>query len=93
MVQAKRFLLRLFFTIEIMVFIFIYFFGTQGLQVVMGMRKENGMLAFQTRQLQDEVDVLKEKITTWKSDPFHKEKAAREQLHMARPYDEVYFLD
>ena len=93
MVQAKRFLLRLFFGVEIFLFLLIYVFGTQGLQVVLGMRKENGALSLEIRQLEEEVKALKKTILSWKKDPFYKERVAREQLHMARSGDEIYFLN
>jgi len=92
MVQSKRFLLRLFFVVEIFIFLLMYAFGSQGVQVVLAMRKENSSVSLEVRSLQSEVEQLEKTITSWKNDPFYKEKVAREQLHMARPTDEVYFV-
>lgn len=93
MVETKRFLLRLFFAVEIFLFIVIYLFGTQGLQVVLSMRRENSALSLEVHHLESEVQEVKKTIASWKKDPFYKEKVAREQLHMARPGDEIYFLN
>lgn len=93
MVQGKRFLLRLFFVVEIILFMIVYFFGTQGLNVVLKMNQENARISSENRQIEEEVEALKKTVSLWKTDPFYKEKIAREQLHMARPGDEIYFLN
>ena len=93
MIQTKRFLLRLFFGIEIAVFILMYIFGSQGLHVILSVRRENGTLASDIREQTSQVEDLKKTLAVWKNNPFYKEKIAREHLHMARPQDEVYFID
>ena len=93
MIQTKRFLFRLFFGIEVTVFILMYIFGSQGLHVILSMRKENGILAVEIRELTCQVETLKKTLVAWKNNSFYKEKIAREHLHMARPQDEVYFID
>jgi len=93
MVQSKRFLLRLFFVIEIFLFLVIYFFGTQGLHVVLAMRRDNVVFAAEIFQLEGELKELQKTIALWKKNSFYKEKAAREQLHMAHPDDEIYFIN
>jgi cell division protein FtsB len=91
--QGKQFLLRLFFGAEIVIFSILYLFGAQGLQVVMAMRKDNGSLSLEVRELESEVGKLNKNLVAWNNDPFYKEKIAREQLHMAKPQDEIYFTD
>lgn len=91
MVVTKRCLLRFFFGIEILIFAGIYLFSTQGLQSLLRLRKENRSLAHEVKKLEQEVQELEQTVNEWKTNPFYLEKVAREQLHMAREKDEVYF--
>ena len=92
MVLTKRFLLRLFFMVEVGIFVFLYLFGTQGLRALITLRKKNARLAFEVQELETQVKELETTVVAWKSEPFYKEKVARESLHMARKKDEVYLI-
>ena len=88
----KRTMLRVFFAVEIFVFIGAYLFGPSGLQAMRQLEKENKKLDFEIVQLQEEVDSWEKKITLWKSDDFYKEKVAREHLQMVKAGDEIFYL-
>jgi cell division protein FtsB len=87
----KRIFLRMFFLFEVIVFTFIYLFGTHGMQAVMQLRNENYLLADQVSSLKAAVKELKSSYCVWQSKPFYKEKIAREHLHMARGDEIIYY--
>lgn len=92
MVLTKRFLLRVSFVVEIIIFFAIYCFGSKGVQALLTLRKENTQIAFQVSKLQQEVNELEQQVDDWKSSSFYQEKVARETLHMAKKNEEVYFI-
>jgi len=92
MKRVKRTLLRLFFGLEVCVFVGVYLFGPSGLQSIVRLERENKQLDQEIEQLQARVAVAEQKLTVWQSDDFYKEKIAREQLQMARKGDEVFYL-
>lgn len=92
MVITKRYMLRIFFLLEIVIFIGIYFFSAQGLRVLQGMQKENEQVYEKISYLKDEIAVLESDVAEWENNSFYKEKIAREELQMAKEGDEVYFL-
>ena len=92
MLLTKRLLLRFFFCIEIFIFLFLYIFGTQGLHMISKIRKENKTFLKEVSVLEGELQELENTIFEWEANPFYKEKAAREQLHMARKKDTIYFI-
>lgn len=92
MTLSKKLLLRLFFGIEIVVFVSTYVGSSGGLSTVYAMKKENENLKNQLVDLEQDVKKIENEYKKWAYDPFYKEKWAREQLQMARADDEVYFL-
>lgn len=92
MVLQKKSIVRVFFGIEVILFIWMYVASSGGLPTVWAMQKENQQLAQSVCALQEEVEKLEQERQKWESIPFYKEKLAREQLQMARPDDEVYFV-
>lgn len=92
MVLTKRLLLRLFFGVEIVILTLMYLFGAQGLQALLRIRKENVRLAFEVKELEQKVQDAEQTVLAWESNPYYKEKAARENLHMARKDDQVYLI-
>ncbi len=91
-VQYKKLLLRVFFGIEITLFIGMYLGGSRGLSALQALKKENQVVAQQVVALEGELQTLEGECARWEHDPFYKEKWARAQLQMARSDDEVYFL-
>lgn len=92
MVLQKKSIVRIFFSIEILLFVWMYFASSEGLPTVWAMQKENQQLAQSVIILEGEVGKLEQECYNWQSKPFYKEKLARERLQMARPDDEVYFV-
>ena len=92
MKEFKRSALRVFFCIEILVFVGIYFFGVHGIQALMRLQEENVCLEREIVALKAGVAELESDIHVWNSQPFYKEKIAREQLQMARSGDTVYYV-
>ena len=77
---------------EIICFVIIAYQSTHGFAAIKQLRQENNAKRQELVSLRDEVDVLKDQVNAWKTDPFYKEKAAREQLQMARSGDVIYYL-
>ena len=89
----KRFALRLFFLVEIILFACVYYYGARGVQIVGEIKRENEAIAKEIRALSNDLDLLEKKIVAWNEDSFYAEKIAREELHMARRDEEIYLLD
>lgn len=88
----RRSLLRFFFYIESLLFIWTYLFGIQGIHVIIKTKKENKLLEMEIESLQKDISDLELKIFKWNTNPFFKEKYARQQLQMTRKDDTVYFI-
>ena len=92
MILTKRSLLRFFFGAEIVVFIGIYIFSPNGIQKFFNLKKETAQSSLELSRLKGQVDELQKKVAEWDSNPFYKEKIAREQLYMSGKNEEVYFI-
>lgn len=92
MKKIKKIVMRSFFAFEIILFIFFYFFGAYGLQAMVQLKRENSYLLQEIVSLGQEITHLEQEINAWITDPFYKEKVAREQLQMARSGDQIYYL-
>lgn len=88
----KKRIFRFFFALEIIVFIAVYLFGTSGIQTLFVLKQENMAIENEIAALQEEEEALQKSIVDWNSHSFYQEKVAREQLQMARPNDEIYYL-
>ena len=90
--EMKRFIGRSVMVSEIVIVIGIYFFGSHGLQAYLRLRHENEMLHSDVTQLESEVASMQEEYILWqKYAEFRNEKIAREQLHMARRDEVIYY--
>jgi cell division protein FtsB len=78
--------------VEMLIFAGFYIRGPQGLRTLSDMYVEQVSMREGIDQLDQEVAALRTDINAWQKHPFHKEKIAREQLQMARPDDEVFYL-
>lgn len=92
MALSKSYVSRIFLLCEILVFLGIYFFGVDGIAKLCNLRDENIKLEHEIVELQRDVANLDHEIAGWNSDPFYKEKVAREQLQMARKDEEILFV-
>lgn len=92
MKYMKRLFLRLFFCIEIFVFAFVYFFGTNGVQAMKRITSEDAGIIHEVQDLKKEIALLEQELMLWRMNPFYKEKVAREQLQMAKKGETIYYL-
>jgi len=88
----KRTIFRLFFFIEVAIFVGVYIFGGNGMQYSHRLECENEELFAEVSALKKEVGQIEQQIVHWESDDFYKEKVAREKLQMARKNDQIYFV-
>jgi len=92
MARSKSYISRIFLVGEILIFVGIYFFSVNGLPKLSLLRDENKKLEQEIVLLQSEISVLDNEVVAWNTDPFYKEKVAREQLQMAREHEEILFI-
>ncbi len=88
----KRIIVRAFFSVEVLVCCCVYMWGKNSIATLVGLQKENQVLQGQLQGEEREIVQLENEISRWGSDPFYKEKVAREQLQMARIGERVYYI-
>lgn len=93
MAQAglKRLAARLLFAGELLVFVWVYFYGAHGFLELTALREESTQIAMQKERKAEDIKILQDKVIAWNVHSFEKEKLAREQLQMARK-DEIIYL-
>ena len=90
--KTKGWGFQTFFLLEILFFSTAYIFGGQGLQSIYYMSCHNRQLQQDIVDLQHVVVELEQQMQHWRTDDFYKEQLAREQLQMARPQEQIYYL-
>ncbi len=90
--MSKKIVLRIFLLGEIVFFVTMYVMSPEGLTSVQNKKMENKQLASRVETFTKEIQKLEEETKRWETNPFYREKVAREQLQMARPTDEVYYV-
>jgi cell division protein FtsB len=93
MLTFKKVFLRVFFAFEALLFLFFYLFGTHGLKTISSLKYDNNLLDNEISDLKKVNAILTEDLQAWHTDPFFKEKIARERLHMARKGDVIFYFD
>jgi len=88
----KKRTLRFFFVTEIIAFVGLYLFGSNGIQRLLLLQCQQRELEQQECLIQGELAELNKHIAQLNETPFFKEKVAREQLQMAHEDDEIYYL-
>ncbi len=78
--------------LEVFIFTCVYLFGTHGIQEVLQCQGEIKELNENLTHLQEEIVSLEYQLTSWRNDPFYKEKIARQELQMARPDETIYMI-
>ncbi len=86
----KRIILRLIFMLEVLVFGWFYYYGVCGMKDIYQLQQENEQIEQQIQMVQNEIVARECEVAAWQTDPFYKEKLAREQLHMAKEGEEIY---
>jgi cell division protein FtsB len=92
MARSKSCISRIFLLSEVGIFLTLYFCGKDGLPKLYRLLDENIKLEAEISLLNKEISSLENEMLAWHNDPFYKEKVAREQLQMAREYDEIFFI-
>lgn len=77
--------------VEILLFLLLYYFGSNGTHVITQLALERELILQEIASIQLEVDSLGQKISQGRTS-FAKEKIARERLHMKKKDETVYFL-
>jgi cell division protein FtsB len=90
--KFKAYLLRLFLLGEIVIFGAVYFWGEDGVNRYNKICEENRKIEQDIIVLKKEVQDLEAQLSAWQTDPFYKEKVAREQLQMARAGEELFYI-
>jgi len=90
MISKKKYSLRLFLCVEIVVFGAFYFFGSTGMLTLWKLQHELELQAHDVQKAKDEMLQLQTHLALQKKNPFFLQKIAREQLQMARGDEEIY---
>jgi cell division protein FtsB len=88
----KKTIVKAFLLSELILFTYLYLFGTNGIKSLKNQEVIIGGLMQELHQYEKEIGELEKEITIWKTDEFYKEKIAREQLQMARKDDKLFYI-
>ncbi len=88
----KKFFFRAFLFVEVILFIYFYFFGVAGLNTRKNLNLENVKLDEKISVLKKEVEHLSSKLEDLNKYDYYKEKIARQNLQMAKKDEIIYFL-
>lgn len=92
MIHKKSFL-RIFLSLEIVLFGLYYYYGPQGLRTIYRMKRENKALEESIAHLQEVIKNLEQEKKDFLQYPFYREQIAREQLQMMKPGEEIYIYE
>ena len=90
--SLKNIVLVVFLVLEIVIFGYVYFWGNYGIKQLKLAQKDQDLLETEVLELHHKVEILAKQLQDWEKDGFHKEKIARERLHMSRPNEQIYHL-
>jgi len=90
--ELKKALLRIFLGVEVIIFCIMYVFGQHGLLALHSLHKENQQVEKEVDFLKAELENITEEIQLYNKYPFYKEKLAREQLHLKKSDEIIYYL-
>lgn len=88
----KKIVSRVLVTLEALIFLAFYCWGSEGVASLNKLRSENNNLSVAINELAAEVASLENELTRFVKDPFYKEKIAREQLQMAYKNEEILLI-
>ena len=89
----KKKTLRMFLAAEVVIFTLLYLIGPAGVYSSNILRRENDELLKEIYTIESEVNHLYTQIELVKTEPFYKEKIAREQLQMAKDGELIVYID
>jgi len=88
----KNRVIRSLLILEMVVFMYLYVCGNNGLQLLSAQTKQLHELEHTIHSLELEIRNIESDIQEWHVYDFHKEKIAREQLQMARKRDKLFYI-
>lgn len=91
--SLKNIVLVVFLVLEIVIFGYVYFWGNYGIKQLKLAQKDQDLLEAEVLELHHKIEILSKQLQNWEKDGFHKEKIARERLHMSRPNEQIYHLN
>ena len=83
---------RLLLALEVLFFSGNYLVSNNGLHAIMILKRENNELSFDIMHIKKELHILENELIVWHTYPFYKEKVAREQLHMTKQNESIYYI-
>jgi len=92
MARAKKLFMKVLLVVEMSMFGYLYFCGTNGIRALQKQKMIVVNLQKNITQLKGDIDQLEHEMYAWQTDDFYKEKVAREQLQMARKGDELFYI-
>ena len=90
--KVKQLVLRMVVAAEVAIFSYFYVYGIGGFHVIRELQEKNNDIRQEIACLENEIVGITKDIQLWQDDSFYREKLAREQLHMACPSDQVYYI-
>ena len=93
MMRYKKMVVPVLLGIELIAFFGNFLLADNGLRAINALKEENRQLSMHIDVLKKELFNLEEEILLRHKYPFYKEKIAREQLHMARKNETIYYLN
>ena len=90
--KIKRMAFKLFFGLECIMFAYQYIWGVHGMIDISSLEAETEQLQRETTQADAEIAVLQHMRRRWEKSSFLKEKCARQELHMARADEEIFYI-
>lgn len=74
------------------VFSYYLFFNKKGIKKYLRLKKQQQSEKIEIAELNQEIQKLNIALNDWHENPYAKEKAAREELHMVYPNEKIYFI-
>jgi cell division protein FtsB len=79
--------------VQCMLFIYVFIYGNKGWLTLRVLKQEVVQGAQAVDRCTEKIVQLKSEAELWATDPFYKEKIAREELQMARKGDEIFYIN
>jgi len=90
--NKKRYVVPCILAIEVLFGAWMYYGGQHGVQSIHALRAKNDATEQELNRMRTELAHLEHEIAAWHTHVYYKEKIARENLHMARRDDHVFYL-
>jgi cell division protein FtsB len=92
MLHVKKMIMPFLLFSEIAIFVIFYAMGSNGLQAILRLQKENNSLSQDIDRLSFETSQLEFEIKEWNTYPWYKEQVARQDLQLGYSNEELFLL-